>query len=48
MMVVIIILVMSVNCVMLSNRSLWKSLVDAVMNVLFDYNRNRFSILAFD
>jgi hypothetical protein len=41
-------LILSVDCVTLSDRSLWRSLVDAVMNVLFDHNRNSLSILVFD
>ena len=40
MMVTIIILVISVNCVTLSERSLWKSLWMMLCMFRFDYNRN--------
>jgi hypothetical protein len=41
-------LILSVDCVTLNDRNLWKNLVDAVMNVLFDHNRNSLSIFVFD
>jgi hypothetical protein len=41
-------LILSVDCVTLSDRNLWRNLVDVVMNVLFDHNRNSLSIFVFD
>jgi hypothetical protein len=41
-------LILSVDYVTLSDQNLWRSLVDTVMNVLFDHNRNSLSILVFD
>jgi hypothetical protein len=41
-------LILSFDCVTLSDRNLWRNLVDAVMNVLFTQNRNSLSIFVFN
>jgi hypothetical protein len=41
-------LILSVDRVTLSDRNLWRNLVDAAMNILFDHNRNSLSIFVFD